>query len=601
MPDIINVLPDSVANQIAAGEVIQRPASLVKELVENAIDAGATTIKVIAKEGGKNLIQVIDNGCGMSDTDARMAFERHATSKIKNANDLFSIRTMGFRGEALASMAAIADLELKSKLKGEEIGTHVQISGSKVIGQNPVSCQDGSNFIVKNLFFNIPARRKFLKSPNTEFRHIITEFQRVALANPDIEFSLFHNDSRIYHLNKENYFKRIVSVFGKSINKNLISVHTKTNLIEVSGFICKPEYAKKRTGEQYFFVNKRFMKHPYFHKAISSAYENLLPADYVPSYFIYFDIDPISIDINIHPTKTEIKFEDERVIWQILQAAIKQSLGKFNIIPSLDFESEGVIDIPVLRKNQEIKAPEIKVNPDYNPFNTEVNQSYSKQKTENWEKLYEGLQDLDSKQNSQEKIEYDLNLDNKQDNNRNFFQLKNKYILTPVKSGLMLVDQKKAHERILFERYVKSLNNNFGIAQQNLFPQTIELSVSDHAILMEIVEDICKLGFDIRDFGKNSFVINGYPSDSFHTNPGEILHNLISEYKETQNDIKIGAKEKVAIALAKASAINYGQKLTSEEMREMIDQLFSCEQPTYSPTGKLIISILGLDEIDKKF
>ncbi|MFC2138092.1 DNA mismatch repair endonuclease MutL [Bacteroidota bacterium] len=602
MPDIINQLPDSVANQIAAGEVIQRPASVVKELVENAIDAGANEIKVNIKDGGKTLIQVIDNGCGMSETDARMAFERHATSKIKNVTDLFSIRTMGFRGEALASIAAIAEVELKTKLTDEEIGTHICISGSDVTSQNPVSCSNGSNFIIRNLFFNVPARRKFLKTDSTEFRHIIIEFQRIALSNSDIQFSLLHNDSRIYLLNPDNPLKRIVALFGKSANQNLISIGAKTNLVELSGFIGKPEFAKKKAGEQYFFVNNRFMKHPYFNRAITSAYERILPAEYIPSYFIYLDVDPNTIDINIHPTKTEIKFEEERILWQIIQATVKQSLGKFNITPSLDFDTEGVIDIPVLNKNTQVKPPEIKIDPNYNPFEAESKSSFSSKKPiEHWEKLYEGLEN-ENQTNIDFKGKVGQNDENKNisESNLNFIQLKNKFILTPVKSGLMLIDQKRAHERILYEKYMKSLNQNFGIAQQNLFPQTIELNPADHSVLMEIIEDVCKLGFDIRNFGKTSFVINGYPSDSYH-DPREIIENLITEFKQTQKDIKAGVKEKVAISLAKASAINYGHQMSREEMREVVDQLFACQSPNYSPTGKKIIQILHVDEIEKKF
>ncbi len=605
MPDIINQLPDSVANQIAAGEVIQRPASVVKELVENAIDAGATDIKINIKDGGKSLIQVIDNGCGMSDTDARMAFERHATSKIKNVNDLFTIRTMGFRGEALASIAAIAEVELKTKQTGEEIGTHISISGSEVTSQQPASYSDGSNFTIKNLFFNVPARRKFLKADSTELRYIIIEFQRIALCNPDIQFTLIHNDSRIYQLNTDNTLKRIVSLFGKTINQNLISIGAKTNLVEISGFIGKPEFSKKKAGEQYFFVNKRFMKHPYFNRAVTSAYEKILPTDYIPSYFIYFDVDPNTIDINIHPTKTEIKFEEERIIWQIIQATVKQSLGKFNITPSLDFNTEGVVDIPILRKNTPINPPDININPNFNPFETDSKPSFSSKKpiVENWEKMYEDIdKESQSTINFKNSIEdFDQKNNNlHSENYLNIIQLKNRYILTPVKSGLMFIDQKRAHERILYEKYMASLSQNFGIAQQNLFPQTIELNPVDYSVLMEIIEDVCRLGFDIRDFGKNSFVINGYPSDSYH-DPKEIIENLITEYKQTQKDVKAGIKEKVAISLAKASAIKYGHTLTREEMRGIVDQLFACQSPNFSPTGKKIISILNIEDIEKKF
>ncbi len=610
MADIIQLLPDSVANQIAAGEVIQRPASVVKELIENAIDSGATKIIVNIKEAGRTFIQIIDNGCGMSETDARMAFERHATSKIKKADDLFAIRTMGFRGEALASVAAVAEVELKTRLHNEELGTHISIAASEVINQETVNCPEGSNFIVKNLFFNIPARRKFLKTDSTEIRHIINEFQKIAIPNPEIQFTLTHNNSIIYDLPSENIIKRIINLFGKSINQNLISINTHSNMVNVSGFIGKPEHAKKKSGEQFFFVNNRFMRHPYFHKAVLTAYENILSPDTYPTYIIFFEINPESIDINIHPTKTEIKFEEERSIWQILQATVKQSLGKFNITPSLDFNTDGVIDIPVLSKNQEIKSPEIKINPDYNPFKTDKKaaQKYSNKNIENWDTLYYGLESGESKKNEQntteEAVQKEIKLDKPDrsfDNNYNIYQLKSKYILTPVKSGLMIIDQKRAHERILYERYLKSLTHNFGIAQQDLFPQTIEINPADQALLSEIIEDLSKLGFDVREFGKNTYIINSYPADLVYNDPKEIIINFINEFKQTKDDIKLKVKDKLAISLAKASAINYGQKLNNEEMREIIDRLFACEYPNYSPTGKAVISILSIEDVDKRF
>ncbi len=402
MSDIINLLPDSVANQIAAGEVIQRPASVVKELVENSVDAGSTSIIVNIREAGKNLIQISDNGSGMSETDARMAFERHATSKIKNANDLFAIRTMGFRGEALASIAAIANVELKTKKKDNDLGVAINISGSEVISQEPVSCSDGSNFLIKNLFFNVPARRKFLKKNSTELKHIITEFQRIALVHPEIAMTLQHNDAEIYNLPISNHHERIVNIFGKGIKQNLISIETETTVISIKGFIGKPEFARKTSGEQYFFINDRYMKHPYFYKAVLLAYENILPPDTVPSFFLYFDADPSTIDINIHPTKTEIKFEDERAIWQIVQASVKQSLGKFNIVPSIDFDQESILDIDYSTKNKEIRQPSIEINHSYNPFEEEQkprpnsSSGYSrkeeKSKSMNWESLYSGFE-----------------------------------------------------------------------------------------------------------------------------------------------------------------------------------------------------------------
>lgn len=612
MADIIQLLPDSVANQIAAGEVIQRPASVVKEMVENSVDAGSTKIKIIVKDGGRNLIQVIDNGCGMSETDARLAFERHATSKIKNASDLFEIRTMGFRGEALASVAAVAKITLKTRQAENEIGTLLNISGSQVLEQEQTTCPEGLNIAVKNLFFNIPARRKFLKSNSTELKHIINEFQRVAIPHPDIEFMLIHNDSEIYNLPKSNLKQRILHIFGKSINQNLTSLKIDTSLVNLKGFVGKPENAKKTFGEQFFFSNFRYMRHPYFHRAVMNAYENILQPDSFPSYFIFLEADPKTIDINIHPTKTEIKFEDEQSIFQILKAAIKESLGKFNVAPSIDFNSDGVIEIPSLKKDTEITPPEIPIDPEYNPFkNNKDSQYYRKERTsgsekdklQNWEKLYSGFSNTNDHpdsfkltgQSGQKTLESSVKL-----SIDNIFQLKGKYILTSVKSGLMIIDQKRAHERILFENYIQSLAKNVPMAQKTLFPDTVEMDASDHNILMEILDDICAIGFDISDFGNNTIIINGCPSDIPNPNPKELIEILIEKYKSTEGDIKVNAKEKIAGSLAMASAINYGTPLTLEEMQEIVDQLFACEEPNYSPSGKKVISIITIDEFENK-
>ena len=612
MSDIIHLLPDSVANQIAAGEVIQRPASVVKELSENAVDSGSTSIKINIKDAGKTLVQVIDNGYGMSETDARMAFERHSTSKIKDAKDLFAIRTMGFRGEALASVAAIANVELKTKRSEDELGTYINISGSKVICQEPVNVCQGSNFLVKNLFFNVPARRRFLKSDSTELKNIINEFQKIALSHQQIVFSLFHNGTEIYNLPPSNILQRIVHIFGKNINQNLIKVNTETSIITISGFIGKPEFARKTFGEQFFFVNNRYMRHPYFHKAIMHAYKKILPPETIPSYFIYFDADPNTIDINIHPTKTEIKFEDEQTIWQIIQASIKEALGKHNIVPSIDFNTEGIIDIPVIKKNTVINPPLIEIDQDFNPFNEEQKTfaqkgkipSLDKENLTNWEKLYSGFENEKSQSIQLKRSRDDFQQTIGGENflfSQNFFQLKNKYILVPVKSGLMLIDQKRAHERIMFETFIKSIKTNFGVAQQNLFPQTIKLSLNDHTLLMEIIDDICRLGFDIRDIGNNSVVINGCPADSGNSDPREMIEVLLEEYKIRQMDVKMDTKVKIAGSLAKASAINYGKTLINEEMREIVDKLFACDTPNFSPDGKPIISILQIEELEKRF
>jgi len=665
MSDLIQILPDSVANQIAAGEVVQRPASVVKELVENAIDAGSTSIKINLKDAGKTLIQVIDNGCGMSDTDARLAFERHATSKIRKAKDLFAIRTMGFRGEALASIAAIANVELKTKRHEDELGTHIIIDGSELISQEASACCEGSNFIVKNLFFNVPARRKFLKANSTELRNIITEFHRIVLANPDVAFQLIHNDSEIHNLPPSNIRQRIVNVFGRSINSRLISIDTTTSIVKLTGFIGKPKNAKRNLGEQFFFVNNRFMRHPYFYKAVLQAYDKILPPDTVPPYFIFFEVDPKIIDINIHPTKTEIKFEDERAVFQIIQASIREALGKYNIVPSIDFEEDTSLEIPVAGENSEVEAPMIKVNPEFNPFEAEsnynpfeaeknynpfedVNRSMEsnpffqefkaktppapssgsstptsrpqkKEVPSNWESLYETQKKIEDdpieKQpiekesipdyfQSQERVDMEqtrLHTNQQPEKAKNFFQLKNKYILTPIRSGLMIIDQRKAHERILFEKFMNSLENHQGIAQQTLFPQTIELNASDYTLLQVILEDVKALGFDIREFGKKTFVINGTPADIQNCDPKELLENLLANYKTNQLDVKLKIRENLAKSLAKASAVNYGKSLSYEEMSSIIDQLFACNIPNFTPDGKPIISVLETQELENRF
>ncbi len=622
MADIIQLLPDSVANQIAAGEVIQRPASVVKELVENAVDAQANSITVNIKDAGRTLIQVIDNGSGMSDTDARLAFERHATSKIKTADDLFAIHTMGFRGEALASIAAIAHVEVKTRMSENELGTHITIEGSKVQSQEITSCATGTNFAVKNLFYNVPARRKFLKSNTTEFSHIINEFQRIVLTNPDIDFKLYHNDSEVYILPKTNIRQRIVSVFGKRINQNLITIESNTSIIKIKGFIGKPEYARKKSGEQYFFINNRFMRSAYFHKAILNAYDQILQPEMVPSYFLYFEADPTTIDVNIHPTKTEIKFEDQQAIWQILHAAVKQTLGKNNIVPSLDFDQEQGFDIPVLSKDTDVKTPQIEIDPTFNPFEQtkpsnsvrsigsnpkSSAMSLEKENMANWDKLYLGFEN-EKNQDTHTNSDFSfISTENTQTKisgsglSQKYFQYKNKYILTPVKSGLMIVDQKRAHERILFEKFLTNLSSESIPTQKTLYPKTIELDTKDHAIIMDINPDLRMLGFDIEDFGGNSIVVNGMPADSSNQEPEQILDKFLNELLHGEVDFKKEVKEKIAKALAKASAISSNHVLTQEEMREMIDVLFACQNPNYSPFGKLIVSIIKTDEIEKRF
>ncbi|MDD4755357.1 MAG: DNA mismatch repair endonuclease MutL [Prolixibacteraceae bacterium] len=609
MSDIIQLLPDSVANQIAAGEVIQRPASVVKELVENALDAGADEIIIHIKDAGKTSIKISDNGCGMSPTDARMAFERHATSKISSANDLFSIRTMGFRGEALASVAAIADVELRSKRAEDEVGTFIHIIGSVVKTQEPVACNNGTTITVKNLFFNVPARRKFLKGNTTELKHIINEIQRVALPNPEMRFLFYHNYALLYDLAKSNFRRRIADIFGRNINQSLIPVGEETSLVNISGFVGQPKYARKTMGEQFYFVNKRYMRHPYFHKAVMQAYEKLLPSDTFPSYFLMLDLDPGDIDINVHPTKTEIKFENDSAIWQIINASVRESLGKHNVVPSIDFDQSGSIDIPFRKKDAgEVSFPEIKINPEYNPFSGESTGSegqwgttrQDKSNLQHWEDLYNppefndqpklAFGDARSEDSTEERY-----------SGKKVMQLKQKYILTPVKSGIMIIDQKRAHERILYERFMEVLKTDSIASQQELFPQKIELDAADSVLLKSILNDLLALGFDIRDFGNNTFVVNGTPGLLDVSSPQVIVEKLLEEYKNSPVDAQTKVREQVANSLAKASALDYGTELKKEEADQLIDKLFACETPNYSPEGRKILTIIPLEEIEKLF
>jgi DNA mismatch repair protein MutL len=607
MTDIIELLPDSVANQIAAGEVIQRPASVVKELVENAIDAGAKKIQLILKEAGRGLVQVIDNGKGMSPTDARLAFERHATSKIRKAEDLFAIRTMGFRGEALASIAAVAQVELKTRQEGEELGTYLKISGSELEAQEFVNCPIGSNFAVRNLFFNIPARRRFLKSDNTEFRHILVQFQRIVLCYPEIAFSLKHNDTEVYNLPVSNLYQRIIHIFGDSIGKNVVPVDVQTDLVNISGYIGKPEIARKKGGNQFFFVNKRFMRHAYFHKAVMMAYDNIISPDTQPGYFLYFDIDPSRIDINIHPTKTEIKFEDSPAVFQMIRAAVKEALGKYNVAYSIDFDQEGSIDIPVLTNDTQLNTPGVNINPNYNPFEKESGgntdgsfSGFQKQEVpENWESLYDGIKNEEAEQ--QQLFVQTQNTAHIANNSENIFLLKNKYIVTSVKSGLMLIHKRRAQERILYEQFLANLENQQAVSQVSLFPVTLNLDAENASALLEISESLIKIGFDIQKFGKNTFVINASPSFFENLDPVEVITQFLETYKVTGGDIEKDANEKIAVSMAKAAVSGYQPELTTIEMRELIDILFTCTIPNHSPTGKNIIKIISIEELDNLF
>ena len=618
MSDIIHLLPDSVANQIAAVEVIQRPASVVKELVENAIDAGATHIQLIIKDAGRTLIQVIDDGKGMSETDARLAFERHATSKIQNANDLFALRTMGFRGEALASIAAIAHVELRTRRKEDELGTKISIAGSKVESQESTSCPIGSNFLVKNLFFNVPARRKFLKTNTTEFSHIEKEFFRIALVYPHISFEFWHNDQECYMLQASGYRERIVSIFGKGINSQLVSINADSTLVKIYGFIGKPETAKKQNDRQYFFVNSRYMRHPYFHRAVMQAYDRMLQPGTSPDYFIYFDINPENIDVNIHPTKTEIKFENEQAVWSVILAAVKEALGRFNIVPSIDFDQEGSPDIPVFNTSgTSVQPPKINSNPEYNPFKTKDTPSYTLQKMDDWSKLYEGFENDKSQFISQtedsvelpsrisgEDTDDSISLSMKMEGEKNvanYFQFKNKYILTSVKSGLMCVDQHGAHVRILFDRFLSNLIDKQTFSQRLLFPERLELLPSEALILDEIKDELLYLGFEISDLGKNSYAINSMPAMHSGQEAKPFILTMIDAVKDYNTNIKSEMMENVALSLAEISAIPSGKPLQAEEMNELINNLFACPDHHFTPDHKPIIAIISNEELDKLF
>ena len=628
MSDVIKLLPDSVANQIAAGEVIQRPASVIKELVENAIDAGADNIKIILKDAGRTLIQVVDNGCGMSPTDARLAFERHATSKIKEAADLFALHTMGFRGEALASIAAIAQVDLRTMKRGESIGTRLIISGSKVESQQPEACALGSNMMVKNLFFNVPARRKFLKKDSVELSNIVHEFERLALVNTNVEFTLVHNDNTIHQLLPGSLKQRIVALFGKSLDSQLIPIETDTSLVRVSGFVSLPENARRRGALQYFFVNGRNMRHPYFHKAVMTCYDQLIPSDEQPNYFINFIVDPESIDVNIHPTKNEIKFENEQPIWQILVAAIKEALGKFNVVPSIDFDSEDVPDIPIFKPNSEAEHG-LDLDSSYNPFapNKPQGQSLSKvssrlndnawrkemsSATQNWEKLYEQfeknrddefLQIQQSKLNSsQDNIDDRLSFDNDEiSTDLNALQLKNRYIITPAADALSIIDRHRAHIRVLYDSYILMINEGKLTTQRLIFPDTLQLSASQNIILEGISEQLGCMGFDISFLGDNSWSINGLPSVLNNANPIDVIMKMVDAIETSGENIHHELISKIALSMAKASAIKSTQKLSTEELEKLLSDLYKSSMPNYTPDGKTIIATMPITEITKLF
>ena len=618
MSDIIQLLPDSVANQIAAGEVVQRPASAVKELLENAIDAGANKIQLIIKDAGKALIQVIDNGSGMSVTDARMCFERHATSKVRKAEDLFAIRTMGFRGEAMASIAAIAQVEMKTRRHDEELGTLVEIEGSVFIKQEPVATAPGTSICIKNLFYNTPARRNFLKSNPAEMRHIIDEFQRVSMAHPGIAFSLHHDGVEIYRLPTSTLKQRIVHLFGNNYNERLIPVEEETSIINLKGFIGKPEFAKRTRGEQFFFVNNRFIKDPYLNHAVNRAYEELLSDDNFPLYVLFIDIDPAKIDVNVHPTKTEIKYLEEKSIYAILHSAVKRSLGRFNISPTIDFDQETGFSAMITHKApEEIVPPTINFNPEFNPFAEDkparensyaaFSRSYSagggmSPSTQNWGSLYEIAKEQVPEQHSL-KLQEDQVQDHMIPAQKQLMQLHNRYIISQIKSGLMLIDQQAAHERVLYERFILHLEDRKGASQQSLFPQTVTLSPNDYELAKSLLDDIKSLGFEVREFGRNTLVIEGIPVDLGSTNINEtqLFEHLIEGFKNSQQDLKLDKRDALAKSMARNSAIKSGTVLGQEEMNTLIEQLFACKTPNFSISGRPVIQTIGLLELDKKF
>lgn len=617
MSDIIQLLPDAVANQIAAGEVVQRPASAVKELLENAIDSGADKIQLIVKDAGKALIQVIDNGCGMSFTDARMCFERHATSKIRKAEDLFAIRTMGFRGEAMASIAAIAQVEMKTRRTEDELGTEICIEGSAITNQQPCATPAGTSICIKNLFYNTPARRNFLKGNSVETRHIIDEFQRVALANPQLFFTMHHDGQEIFHLPAVSLKQRIVHLFGNNYNQKLVPVQEDTSIIKLDGFVGKPEFARKTRGEQFFFVNNRFIRDNYLNHAVTSAFDELLQDDSFPLYVLFISIDPSKIDINVHPTKTEIKYQDEKAIYAIIRSAVKRSLGQFNIRPSLDFDQEKGFNQMISPKPlDQIVPPNISFNPAYNPFSTDVKtasdtavlrQTAERRKpdfAQNWDTLYAITQNKIAEQQEIDTQQREIAVDNRQigkSSERQIFQIHNRFILSQIKSGFMLIDQQAAHERILYERFLHQLENHSGMSQQTLFPQSINMSTADFELLKSLFADVRALGFDIREFGKNTVIVEGIPAELTKANENEMLEKLLEGFKNNQLALKLNKHDNLARTLAKNAAVTPGTRFSLEEMNQLIDQLFACKMPNVSLGGKPIIITYTLEELLQKF
>lgn len=609
MSDIIQLLPDSVANQIAAGEVIQRPASVIKELVENSVDAGAKNIDVAVVDAGRTSIQVIDDGKGMSETDARLAFERHATSKIRQAEDLFNLHTNGFRGEALASIAAVAQVVLKSRQEGEEVGTQLSISGSRFEGQEACSSSVGSVFSVNNLFYNVPARRKFLKSNSTELNNILTAFERIVLVNPQIAFTFHSNNTELFNLKAGNLRQRIIDVFGKRINQDLLPVNVETTMCKISGFVGKPESARKKGAHQFFFVNGRYMKHPYFNKAVMTAYDRLVPQGEQVPYFLYFDVNPNNIDVNIHPTKTEIKFENEQAIWQILMAAVKESIGMFNDVPSIDFDTEDKPDIPVYNPDvvSSASAPKISLNPHYNPFKSSPSSGKPtavKPVDEQWEQLYEGLNNQDSVEReadifeSESETEINTSQSILAEKSPAHYQYKGKYVMTAVKSGLMIIDQHRAHVRVLYERYLEQIQQQTSHSQKVLFPEVLQFPVSDEVILEKLLPEMSKMGFELDNLGGGSYAVNAIPTGLDGINPLHLVQDMVFSAKEKGVKALDEVHQSLALTLARNAAIPQGQVLSNEEMETLVNDLFACSNVNYTPDGKNVLCILKQQEIE---
>ena len=616
MADIIKLLPDHVANQIAAGEVVQRPASVVKELLENAIDAGATTIKLIVKDGGKTLIQVVDNGVGMSETDARLCFERHATSKITTAEDLFNLRTKGFRGEALASIAAIAHVDMQSRTTDEDTGTHIKIEGSKVVFQELVATPKGTSLAVKNLFFNIPARRNFLKSNQLELKHITDEFQRVALVHPNVAFQFYNNGSELFNLPVENPRQRIVHVFGSKMNERLVPVNEATDVVKISGFICKPEFAKKSRGAQFFFANGRYIRSPYLHHAVSAAFEGLVQQGTHPGYFLYLEVDPSTIDINIHPTKTEVKFDDEHTLYAILRSAVKHSLGQFNVVPALDFERDGNLDTPYTYREKQAVFPQVTVDASFNPFDG-IPQSkggtkqgnYQKESVKGWESLYGDVLENDGDDTfSSLHVESELESPELFDTTnpplapvQRTFQLQHKYVVTTLKSGLLVIDQHRAHKRVLYERFLEAGGIREGVSQQLLFPLVLGFTLDELGLLKSLEEDLVALGF-ILDFDKEALTVGGIPNMMTESTVESVLKTLVLKFEEERaEDSRLTKAHFLAKTLSASLAIKNGQPLEPESQMALVNDLFGCKEPKMDPSNKIIYTTLAVNDIAKNF